>query len=41
MGFRCVEALARAGEYDKALLTRAVSMFEVSVRLGDGSSGGG
>ncbi|KAG6914668.1 hypothetical protein DXG01_016028 [Tephrocybe rancida] len=25
----CVEALTRAGEYDKALLPRAVSMFEV------------
>lgn len=37
----CVEALARAGEYDKALLTRAVSMFEVSVRLRGGSSRGG
>ena len=25
----CVEALARAGEYDKALSNRAVAMFEV------------
>lgn len=27
---RCIEALTRAGAYDKALLQRAVSMFEVS-----------
>ena len=26
---RCIEALTRAGEYDKAMLTKAVSMFEV------------
>lgn len=27
----CVEALTRAGEYDKALLQRSLAMFEVSV----------
>lgn len=26
--YRCVEALTRAGEYDKPLLNRAVGMFE-------------
>lgn len=26
---RCVEALARAGEYDKGMLHKAVAMFEV------------
>ena len=25
---RCVEALARAGQYDKAMLSKAVRMFE-------------
>lgn len=25
---RCIEALARAGEYDKAMLNKAVAMFE-------------
>ena len=28
--FRCVEALTRAGEYDKAMLQKANSMFEAS-----------
>lgn len=27
---RCVEALTRAGEYDRSMLPRAVAMFEVS-----------
>ena len=27
---RCVEALARAGEYEKPLLAKAIRMFEVS-----------
>ena len=27
---RCIEALTRAGTYDKALLQQAISMFEVS-----------
>jgi hypothetical protein len=27
---RCVEALTRAGEYDKTMLLKAISMFEVS-----------
>ena len=27
--FRCVEALTRAGEYDRPLLQRAIAMFEV------------
>lgn len=29
VSFRCVEALTRAGEYDRSLLQRAVAMFEV------------
>ena len=28
---RCIEALARAGEYDRAMLNRAVAMFEVRI----------
>ena len=27
--FRCIEALARAGEYEKPLLNKAIAMFEV------------
>ena len=30
---RCVEALTRAGEFEKPLLHRAISMFEVCGRL--------
>lgn len=30
---RCVEALTRAGEYDRSMLPRAVAMFEVSYFL--------
>jgi hypothetical protein len=29
----CVEALTRAGQYDKSMLSRAVSMFDVRTRL--------
>lgn len=28
---RCVEALTRAGQYDKSMLSRAVTMFEVRI----------
>ena len=33
MPIRCVEALTRAGEFEKPLLYRAVSMFEVRGRV--------